>query len=108
MKPTLKAPGCRRSKAKYDELLPNCAFNFNLRRYNKVMRLAWQSRNERPFIEVATSESGNNANTPTITVVPESAWGDHTGLHGTWTVSMRQGLTHSSTFQLLNLSRFCH
>ena len=34
MKPTfLKAPGAKRLKLKYDEVLSNFAFNFNLRRY---------------------------------------------------------------------------
>ena len=33
MKPTLKAPGSKRSKVKYDKLLSILAFNFNLRRY---------------------------------------------------------------------------
>jgi len=32
MKLTLKAPGSKRLKLKYDELLSNVAFNFNLRR----------------------------------------------------------------------------
>jgi len=34
MKPTLKAPGCKRSKLRYEELLSTFAFKFNLRRYN--------------------------------------------------------------------------
>ena len=33
MKPTLKAPGAKRLKLKYDEPLPNVAFNINLRHY---------------------------------------------------------------------------
>jgi hypothetical protein len=33
MKPTLKAPGSKRSKLKCDRLLRSCAFNFILRRY---------------------------------------------------------------------------
>ena len=33
MKLTLKAPGAKRLKLKYDEPLSNFAFNFNLRRY---------------------------------------------------------------------------
>jgi hypothetical protein len=32
IKPVLKAPGIKHSKAKYDELLSNAAFEFNLRR----------------------------------------------------------------------------
>ena len=36
IKPTLKAPGSKRSKLKSDELLSSFAFNFNLRRYNMV------------------------------------------------------------------------
>ena len=34
IKPTLKAPGTKRLKLKYDELLSTFAFKFNLRRYN--------------------------------------------------------------------------
>ena len=33
IKPTLKAPGSKLLKLKYDELLSSFAFNFNLRRY---------------------------------------------------------------------------
>ena len=33
IKPTLKAPGTKRLKLKYDKLLSSFAFNFNLRRY---------------------------------------------------------------------------
>ena len=35
MKPTLKAPGTKRLKLKYDNLLSSFAFKFNLRRYTK-------------------------------------------------------------------------
>ena len=35
MKSKLKAPGTKLLKLKYDNLLSNFAFNFNLRRYNK-------------------------------------------------------------------------
>jgi hypothetical protein len=34
IKPTLKAPGTKRLKLNYDELLSNFAFKFNLRRYD--------------------------------------------------------------------------
>ena len=34
IKPTLKAPGIKRLKLKYDEPLSNFAFKFNLRRYS--------------------------------------------------------------------------
>jgi hypothetical protein len=34
MKPTLTAPGSKRLRLKYDQLLSNFAFKFNLRRYN--------------------------------------------------------------------------
>ena len=34
--PTLKAPGTKRLKLKYHELLSNFAFKFNLRRYSEV------------------------------------------------------------------------
>ena len=36
IKPKLKAPGTKRLKLKCDEQLSNVAFNFNVRRYNKV------------------------------------------------------------------------
>jgi len=35
LKPTLKAPGTKRLKVEFDELLSSFAFNFNLRRYNE-------------------------------------------------------------------------
>ena len=37
IKPTLKAPGSKRLKLKYDELLSSFAFNFNLRRYTSCL-----------------------------------------------------------------------
>ena len=37
IKPTLKAPGARRLKLKYDELLSSFALKFNLRRYTEAM-----------------------------------------------------------------------
>jgi len=36
IKPTLQAPGTKRLKLEFDELLSNFAFNFNLRRYTKA------------------------------------------------------------------------
>jgi len=36
MKATLKAPGSKRLKLEYDNLLSNSAFKLNLRRYTKV------------------------------------------------------------------------
>jgi hypothetical protein len=36
IKPTLKAPGTKRLKLKFDILLSNFAFKFNLRRYIKA------------------------------------------------------------------------
>ena len=36
-KSTLKAPGTKRLKLKYDKLLSNFAFNFNLRRYKEEL-----------------------------------------------------------------------
>jgi ABC-type multidrug transport system ATPase subunit len=36
MKPVLKAPGTRHLKPRYDELLLNVAFKFNLRRYTSL------------------------------------------------------------------------
>jgi len=43
IKPTLKAPGAKRLNLKYDELLSNVAFNFNLRRYILGQRFAVNS-----------------------------------------------------------------
>jgi hypothetical protein len=37
IKPTLKAPGTKRSKLKYCTLLSSSAFDFNLRRYIKAI-----------------------------------------------------------------------
>ena len=39
IKPTFTAPGAKRFKLKYDELLSSVAFNFNLRRYIKLENL---------------------------------------------------------------------
>ena len=39
IRPTLKAPGTKRLKLKYDEPVSNFAFKFNLRRYNQ--KQAW-------------------------------------------------------------------
>jgi hypothetical protein len=38
IKPTLKAPGTKRLKLTYDQLLATFAFKFNLRRYSQVPR----------------------------------------------------------------------
>ena len=45
MKPTLKAPGSKRFEIKYDQLLSNFAFKFNLRRYTEYdgVRPEWSS-----------------------------------------------------------------
>jgi hypothetical protein len=40
MKPMSKAPGSKLLKLKYDKLLSNVAFNFNLRRYSQEF-LKW-------------------------------------------------------------------
>ena len=37
IKPTLKAPGTKRLKLKYDKVLSSFAFKFNLRRYILVL-----------------------------------------------------------------------
>jgi len=39
VKPTLKAPGTMPLTLKYDKLPSNSAFNFDLRRYTKVVEL---------------------------------------------------------------------
>jgi hypothetical protein len=45
MKPTFKAPGSKRLKLKYDQLLSSFAFKIKLRRYNKAQRTpAWCDR----------------------------------------------------------------
>ena len=38
MKPTLKAPGTKPLKLKFDKLLSSCAFRINLRRYNEAKK----------------------------------------------------------------------
>jgi hypothetical protein len=43
MRTTLKAPGTKRLKLKYDDPLSNSAFKFNLRRYYKVQRVEVRS-----------------------------------------------------------------
>jgi len=40
IKPILKPPGTKRLKLKYDKLLSNVAFNFNLRRYTVAQKEA--------------------------------------------------------------------
>jgi hypothetical protein len=42
IKPTLKAPGIKLFRLKYDKLLSNFAFKFNWRRYNKARLRAWR------------------------------------------------------------------
>ena len=46
MKPVLKAPGTKRLNPKYDKLLSNVAFKFNLRRYTAARgaRTTWTAR----------------------------------------------------------------
>jgi hypothetical protein len=39
IKPLLKAPGTKRLKLQYGELLSNFGIKFNLRRYNQALRL---------------------------------------------------------------------
>jgi hypothetical protein len=45
----LKPPGTKRLKLKYDELLSNLAFKFNLRRYNMVIKVMVSSRTSAVF-----------------------------------------------------------
>ena len=40
MPPMLKTSGTYRLKLNHDKLLSNCAFSFNLRRYNKARKAA--------------------------------------------------------------------
>jgi len=46
IKPALKAPRTKRLELIYDGALPNFAFKFNLRRYNKLLpiHVVWQAR----------------------------------------------------------------
>jgi len=39
MRPTLNASECKRLQSKYDVLLSNVAFSFNMRRYSEVVKL---------------------------------------------------------------------
>jgi hypothetical protein len=65
IKPTLKEPGTVRLKLKYEELLSNCGFKFNLRRYSKeaieeaqAAALALRARREQvgsQYVMLATS-----------------------------------------------------
>jgi len=56
IKPTLKAPGIKLLKLKYDNPLSNFAFEFNLRRYIKrALITSW--RNWRDTIEESQRQS---------------------------------------------------
>jgi len=55
MKPKLKAPGTKRLKLKYIDLLSSCAFIFNLRRYTKGVHWdksvgKWRAQLKRKFL----------------------------------------------------------
>jgi len=53
VKPTLKAPGSKRSRLKYDILLSSFAFKFNVRRYIQVLvgrQGSMQGRNGLPMV----------------------------------------------------------
>jgi hypothetical protein len=43
VKPTLKPPVINRLKLRYDKLLPNFAYKFNLRRYNEVVSCVFRA-----------------------------------------------------------------
>ena len=45
VKPTLKAPGIKLFKLKYDKPLSDFAFKFNLRRYNEVLYSLFRTNN---------------------------------------------------------------
>ena len=85
IKPTLKAPGIKRLKLKYDKPLANVAFKFNWSRY--ILGGAWD---EIAFDLLAIGGEGEEG---------EEGGGGGVRVSG-------RGL-HSSTFQL-NLSRVCH
>jgi hypothetical protein len=55
IKLTLKAPGNKRLKLKYDELPSNFAFNFNLRRHNE------EAEKDRIDMQTLVEHSGNSA-----------------------------------------------
>ena len=81
-KPMLKAPGTKRLKPKYDELLSKFAFKFNLRRYTSATSSCPTATTRRARRRAAAPAPPRRARA-------------------------RQGITHSSTVQL-NLSRFGH
>jgi hypothetical protein len=57
MKLTLKAPGSKRLKLEYDDLLSNVAVNFNVRRYNQ----ANSNKEEKGKVEEVTFKDQGDA-----------------------------------------------
>jgi hypothetical protein len=55
IKPTLKPPGIKRLYSRYDELLSNFAFKFNLRRYTLVQIM---DKDDAAVVEGATMVLG--------------------------------------------------
>jgi hypothetical protein len=65
MKPMLKAPGTKRLKLNYDELLTNVAFNIRLRRYTRGGDLS-----DRAFVRADPRDVRE-----TLALVIDAAWG---------------------------------
>ena len=63
IKPTLKAPGSKRLKLKYDKLLSSFAFNCNLRRYTEKGQSTGHA-----FFEFKDPRQGLGLATPSLTV----------------------------------------
>jgi hypothetical protein len=62
MKPTLKAPGTKRLKLRYDHLLSIFAFNFNVRRYTTACREDAAAANaERAQVRAASAAVASRA-----------------------------------------------
>jgi len=77
IKPTLKAPGTKHLKLKYDEPLSKFAFKFNLRRYAEARErlAAWMAHHLSCFdltwpwkswIHVATKDAGRGLHSSTV------------------------------------------
>ena len=58
MKLTLKTPGSKRLKLKYDELLPNVAFKFHLRRYIVVAGYTYSTTSTFGITVLSDSSNG--------------------------------------------------
>ena len=115
----MTAPGTKRLKLEYDELLSSFAFNLDLRRYNLVLRVGvfnYLDRDLAVVVELAEAPADYDVVSPggrTMTV-DVAAKGTGTAVFtvrpkrlGDVAIQVSGRGLHSSTFQL-NLSRFCH